>query len=103
VKTRTERLEKLAERKRRLGQQIDRMRAAVAQEERKQDARRKILAGSMAIAQAQRSEEARQRLLAELDGYLTRDHDRALFGLGPLHSGADAAGKGEDGTPSRKC
>lgn len=83
MKTRSERIEKLAAKRRRLGQQIDRIRAAAAQEERKREARRKILVGSMLLAMVERGEWPRERLLEQLDGYLTRSHDRALFELEP--------------------
>jgi hypothetical protein len=98
VKTRTERIEKLAEKRRQLAEEIDRMRAAEAQEERKRDARRKILVGSLVLAQVERGEVPRERLVAELDQHLTRNHDRALFDLAPREESAPAISKRAGGS-----
>ena len=83
MSTRTEKIAKLAEKRRQLAEEIDRMRAADAQEERKRDARRKILVGSMVLTLVERGEWPRERLLEKLDAHLTRNHDRALFELAP--------------------
>jgi hypothetical protein len=86
----SDRLHKLEERARRIQEQIARTKAADAAQERKRETRRKILVGSMKLAQAQRSPEVRAQLLAELDVYLGRDLDRALFGLLPKGGGVPA-------------
>ena len=93
MSTRTEKIAKLAEKRRQLAEEIDRMRAADAQEERKRDARRKILVGSMVLAQVERGEWPRERLLEKLDAHLTRNHDRALFELAPCEESAPASSK----------
>ena len=91
MSTRVEKLKKLAEKKREINDEIDRLRAEEAQVERKHDARRKILVGSLVLAMVERGEWPRERLLEKLDGYLTRDHDRALFDLAPAQPAPPAA------------
>jgi large subunit ribosomal protein L7/L12 len=51
--------------------------------ERKNDTRRKILAGAVALQWAARDTKFSTQLMAELEVFLVRDVDRALFGLGP--------------------
>lgn len=57
---------------------------ALIKGKRADDTRRKILAGAMALEMAERDGEAKQRLMKQMDKYLTRDDDRALFGLPKL-------------------
>ena len=45
------------------------------------DTRKKILAGALIIQIMEKDEAAKSRFMKQLDGYLTRDDDRALFGL----------------------
>jgi len=47
------------------------------------DTRRKILVGAMVLAEMERSQDIRSEMTAELDRYLSRDDDRALFDLPP--------------------
>jgi hypothetical protein len=60
-----------------------RMRAKKNKEERAKDTRRKVLLGAIVLGKLTRGEWT-QVQLAELTKELTRDDDRALFGLGPL-------------------
>jgi hypothetical protein len=83
MRDRTERIQKLEERHRRLRVQIDREKAAKAAQERKRDARRKIIVGAMVLGLVERGEWSREEFLEKLEAYLSRDHDRALFGLAP--------------------
>lgn len=71
----------------RLDEQIAKLKAQrdqiAARERKREDARelrRKILVGACLLRDGQPSAE----LLRELNGFLTRDHDRELFGLAPL-------------------
>lgn len=48
---------------------------------RKIDLRQKILVGAMVIEQVKRGEVSQEKILSELDKFLTRPKDRALFGL----------------------
>ncbi|SCC95956.1 conserved protein of unknown function [Thiomonas sp. X19] len=63
-------------------QQIEaRKRAAESKTKRSQDTRRKILVGAAILAKVERGEWPRDKLLAMMEATLTRDDDRALFGL----------------------
>ncbi|CQR42211.1 conserved hypothetical protein [Thiomonas sp. CB3] len=63
-------------------QQIEaRKRAAESKAKRSQDTRRKILVGAAILAKVERGEWPRDKLLAMMEATLTRDDDRALFGL----------------------
>lgn len=53
----------------------------VAEQQRKDDTRRKILLGAYLLKKMEESEANRQRILADLDEYLIEPRDRALFGL----------------------
>jgi hypothetical protein len=83
MSVRSERLQKLEERQRRLQVEIQRERAVGAQQERKRDARRKIVVGAMVLGLVERGEWPREEFIEKLDAHLTRDHDRALFDLPP--------------------
>jgi large subunit ribosomal protein L7/L12 len=70
--------------KEKAGQLMARARLLEAKEKtkaRKEETRRKILAGALALEKAEKSQEEKKKLLAELDGFLTRPLDRKLFGL----------------------
>lgn len=60
------------------------VRARDAAEERKKDTRRKILIGSMHLELASKDGDHHERMKKELDKFLTREDDRALFDLQPL-------------------
>ena len=51
--------------------------------QRAEDIRRKILAGALVLDMMARDPDTRARFLKHLDGFVTRDDDRALFGLPP--------------------
>jgi len=57
---------------------------ALIKGKRSNDTRLKILAGAMTLEISERDEEARQRFIKQMDKYLTRADDRALFDLPPL-------------------
>jgi hypothetical protein len=96
----SDRLQKLEERQRRLCEQIERARAAADQQERKRDARRKIIVGAMVLGLVERGEWPRERLLAKLDEHLSRKHDRALFGLPPRENAVDSGDASDsEGSP----
>lgn len=49
--------------------------------ERKEDDRRKILAGVLLLERIKTNDNLRQWFEREINGFLVRPHDRALFGL----------------------
>lgn len=78
--------EALAKAREQLERARERVRMLEAREtarQRKQDTRRKILLGALLIERMQRQGEEAHRLQAwvrrELPGFLSRDHDKALF------------------------
>ena len=88
----TERLRKLEESEARIRAEIQRVKGRAAQEARKRDTRRKILAGAMVLDRVQRGELSLQRFRADMDKFLEKDRDRALFELPPRSTGAVKAG-----------
>ena len=62
---------------------IARIRHRISAKERKDDTRRKILVGSMMLERVKDNPTTRPALLSDLDAYLDRDRDRALFDLRP--------------------
>lgn len=80
-------LEKLQQERDRLNAQIQRLAARKQAQERKQQTRRDLLVGvfiRQRLADGGAIVLSEPGLLRELDGWLTRDGDRALFGLAPL-------------------
>lgn len=65
-------------------QQEAKERAARAKVERANDTKRKILVGSLMLEKARRDKGVAAEIKALVDKGLTRDADRALFGLEPL-------------------
>lgn len=77
---------KLDELKKKLEQTKTRLAAlerAAAVKARKEDTRKKILIGGTVLARVSRGELSNDELTVWLDGFLTRDYDRRLFGLPP--------------------
>ena len=82
--------EKIVNLEKRLAQEKAKEQAKIAREkkkmkdqERKDDTRRKILAGAVILKYMTEHEGANQLILEKLDAYLLRDNDRALFDLAP--------------------
>lgn len=86
----SKRLGKLLERRDALSAQIRREQAKATAQERKNDTRRKILAGAAVLDRGEKDDAAREVLLELLAGFLVRTDDRALFGLAPLPGSASA-------------
>lgn len=61
-----------------------RQRAKTSKEERARDTRKKILLGALVLAKVSKSEWSEAQLRDLTEPGLTRDDDRALFGLPPL-------------------
>lgn len=71
-------LDELVREKKRIDQ---RQKALETRKSRMEDVRRKILVGAMFLNKAENDDAASAALQTKLDEYLTRDDDRALFGL----------------------
>ena len=78
-----ENIEKLEERKRALELKLKTLRAQQQREERKKDARRKILIGGALISAVQAGKVSEELLGGVLDEFVTKERDRAFLGLAP--------------------
>ena len=72
--------EKLKALKARQGRAETRQRARDAKQKRQDDLRRRILVGAVVLELVERGEIEKSCLVKWLDGALTRDEDKALFG-----------------------
>ena len=64
-------------------------RSKVTGENRKLDIRRKVLLGAYLLGKVQKDDEFKKQTVAEMDKYLVRDAERALFDLPPLPAKPD--------------
>ena len=78
-----DRIRQLEKQRARINAEIQRVRSRESQEERKRDTRRKILAGAMVLDRVARKDLSEKLFKADMDSFLERDQDRALFGLPP--------------------
>ena len=78
-----ERRAKLKEKQARIKAELQRLDARERESERKRDTRRKILMGAMLQDRIDRGKVSEKVILADMDHFLTRDHERALFDLLP--------------------
>ncbi len=95
-----EKLKKLLAQKAVLDARIEREQNREKAKQRKADTRRKILAGAAVLDEAQHNAKHRTQLNRLLARFLTRDDDRALFGLKPLPQKKAKDGKAETAPPS---
>lgn len=80
-KTAEEQLEELEKKKSQLDARIQKKRAAVRASQRRQDTRRKIIAGALALEHATIDAEFGRKLNRLLNEHVTRPDDRKLFEL----------------------
>lgn len=83
-KTAEQQLAELEAKEAQLKARIQDVRSQVKAKERKQDTRRKIIAGALALEHADTDPEWSSKLNRLLSRYVKRAEDRALFGLDPL-------------------
>lgn len=82
----SERVKKLKEQKKMIEQRLRKQQNSDRKKERKDDTRRKILAGAWLLDEMNQREDFKEFVYKKLDSFLTRPADRALFGL-PLSKG----------------
>jgi len=87
----TERLEKLRAKREQLAARIRREEGRARSRERKEDTRRKILAGAAVLDEAEQRPEFNAMLVKLLGRFLLRPEDRALFGLVPAEKSEQAS------------
>ena len=90
-----DRIRQLEERRARINAEIQRVRSRESLEERKRETRRKILAGAMVLDRVARKDLSEKLFKADMDRFLDRDQDRALFGLPARPSSQGSKGKGK--------
>ena len=78
-----DRIRQLEEQRARINAEIQRVRSRESQEARKRETRRRILAGAMVLDRVARKDLSEKLFKADMDRFLERDQDRALFGLPP--------------------
>ena len=78
-----DRIRQLEEQRARINAKIQRVRSRESQEERKRETRRLILMGAMLRDRIARKDLSEKLFKADMDRFLDRDQDRALFGLPP--------------------
>ena len=76
-----QKLVELKAKKKKLEAEAKKLKSTISKKERTEDTRRKILLGSLLMAKVENGQWSQENLLSELDGFLTRDIDRKLFGL----------------------
>lgn len=87
-KTSEQKLADLQEKASQIASRIKTENARIQSQKRKEDTRRKILAGSVALNHAEHDPNGfGAELKAQIAKNVTRDDDRALFGLAPLGDG----------------
>lgn len=88
----------LKQRKERILRQKRQQQAKITNAKRKQDTRKKVLIGAAVLAKIQAGDGdwTNDRLMTLLNGYLTRDDDRALFELPALPEATESAEISED-------
>jgi len=77
-------LQKLIETRNSVNARIKREQNKLRSRERRNDTRRKVLAGAAVLEWATKDSDFATRLQGELRAFLVRDADRALFGLPPI-------------------
>jgi len=95
------RLDKLYQQRAQLAARIRQLETRNRIQARKDDARRKIIAGALALEHAERDEEFGRTLNRLIGRFVTRPQDRALFGLAPL-TGSDQDNRPETDDPARQ-
>lgn len=83
-KTPEQKLAELEQQRRQIDERIKRESAKVKATERKNDTRRKILAGAVALAHCDHDPAFKDALMQQIQKTVTRPEDRALFGMYPL-------------------
>lgn len=83
AKNSQQKIDELNKRKAQIEALIQKEKAKARTEERKQDTRRKIIAGALALEHASIDPTFGEQLHRLLDKYVTRPQDRALFDLPP--------------------
>ena len=91
MKDKKDRIIELEEQRARINAQIQRVKAREQKRTSRDDTRRKVLVGALILGRVESDLMSNEQLMADLDPFLTRDNDRALFGLLPLPKAEETA------------
>lgn len=94
-------IEELIAKREAVNARIRREQAKARTQERKDDTRRKVLAGAAVLERAAKDDLFKHELHQQLAGFLTRPDDRALFGLAPLPATPDAKPEAAEAAENR--
>ena len=83
TKSADDRIAELEQQKQQIANRIARLRTIESTKARKRDTRRKILAGAWVLDRAAQDPASARHLKQDLDAFLTKPQDRALFDLAP--------------------
>lgn len=81
-----EKLAKLEAQKQATERKIKALKEAEKTEKRKADNRKKILIGAMMLNKVEQNRYSYEALMRDMDSFLSRDNERALFNLKPLEN-----------------
>lgn len=85
-----EKIEAIEKKSEQLRNRLRDLKAQATKQERKNEARRKLLYGAAYLAGLETlSDDARRRSLARVEAHITRPKDRAFLGLQPLDEDGD--------------
>ena len=90
-----EKLKQLIDKRDAMNARIRKEQNRAKESERKNDTRRKILAGAAVLQWAAKDNDFSTKLMVELKTFLVRDADRALFGLPPVNPPSKGDGQSE--------
>ena len=76
-----QKLAELEAKKQKLELEAKKLKSSISKKERAEDTKRKLLLGDLLLSKVENGQWSQENLLSELDGFLTRDIDRKLFGL----------------------
>lgn len=98
-----EKLKKMLAQKAALDARIQQERSRERERQRKEDTRRKILAGAVVLDEAEKHPAYKAELFKLLDRFLSRPDDRELFGLAPLPEGKEKKPQSRNGLVSMEA
>jgi hypothetical protein len=81
----TDRMKKLKAQRAAIDARLRQEQLKLNAKERARDTRRKVLAGAAVLEKARRDEDFSRLLIEELKSFLSRDDERALFNMPPVH------------------
>jgi len=76
-----QKLAELETKKKKLELEAKKIKSSISKKKRTEATKRKVLLGELLMSKVEKGQWSKENLLSELDGFLTKDSDRKLFGL----------------------